>query len=208
MRDDCRFCQKCLRYIPILRKNDFSNLDHLVEHDLLLVYSVCYVVAKFLPGGTDIRTNLQPEISGSLQRLFMSNCKKSFSTLKALVILYTFTDLPPSSRNSDYDGSEDLPFWSVKTLVELFAQELSLHRSIEELQLEVTMGSEGIFESLAYQKYCYWLQTFSQIRHNSISPIRHEISGCLPICCIKAGAIRMVESIPIVGGVPETIEQL
>jgi hypothetical protein len=140
---------------------DFQSLDYLLEHEILLVYSVCYVTAKFLPSGEDIRVALFPKVSEILKDCFISCQKSEFSTLKALIILYTYADLPPSSQNTDPQVQPELPFWPLKALVELHALDLSLHRSVEELQFEIRSGSSNVVETMAFQKYTYWLWLFT-----------------------------------------------
>jgi hypothetical protein len=126
-----------------------------------LVQSICYVAAKFLPGGGDIRATLFPTISQYLKDLFISTQKSEFSILKALVILYTYADMPPSSQTVDTKGQNILPFWSLKALVEMHAQRLSLPRSVQDLQMEIASGSQSILETMAFQKYSYWLWLFT-----------------------------------------------
>lgn len=145
----------------MLRLKDFQDIDRLMEEDILLVYSVCYVTTRFLPGGQETRALLLPKISEILSSQFLSTQKSAFSTLKALVILYTYANLPPSTETKENLEQEDLPFWSLKSLLELHALRLSLHRSVQELEVEIASASPDIFETEAFQKYTYWLWLFT-----------------------------------------------
>jgi hypothetical protein len=49
-----RFREKLLPHIPVLMTQDFQDTDYLIETELPLVYCVCYVIARFLPSGTNI----------------------------------------------------------------------------------------------------------------------------------------------------------
>jgi hypothetical protein len=90
------------------------------------------------------------------------NQTNELSTLKALIILYSHATASPSTpRDSGTTHTESIPYWRLKSLVEVYALRLSLHKSVYDLQIDLqSERSKPITETTSYQKYTYWLQLF------------------------------------------------
>jgi hypothetical protein len=157
-----RFREKLLPHIPVLISQDFQDVDHLIETELSLVYCVCYVTATFLPGGREIRRMLLPLVVQTLKGISTSRIHElnELSTLKALVILYYYTNCssPQASENS---RPEDILYWPLKSLIEVYVFRSSLHRSIEVLKAELRSNkSVPMLDMTSYRKYTFWLNFF------------------------------------------------
>jgi hypothetical protein len=105
-----------------------------------------------------------PKVAQILKGKFNSGRHQTneMSTLKALIILYSYANTsPPSPQESETTRPEEILYWPLKSLVEVYALRLSLHRSVYDLQEELRSDmSNSIIESLSYQKYTIWLQLF------------------------------------------------
>jgi hypothetical protein len=143
---------------------DFQDTDHLIETELPLAYCVCYVTARFLPGGTDIQRMLLPKITQVLKGKFTrgSHQLNEISTLKALVILYFYANCSsPSPRASETSNPEEILYWPLKSLVEVYAFRLSLHKSVEDLKADLRSNKPTpISDMTSYRRYTFWLQIF------------------------------------------------
>jgi hypothetical protein len=152
----------------VLPVQDFQDADHLIETDPPLVYCICYVTARFLPGGKQLREMLMPKIAQIMKGNFTSgrNSANEMSTLKALAILYTYANVSsPSPQDSETTRHEDILFWPLKSLVEVYGLRLSLNRSLYDLQAEMrSERSKPITESTSYQKYTFWLHLFTMAK--------------------------------------------
>lgn len=167
------FREKLLPHIPVLMTQDFQDADHLIETELPLVQCVCYVTARFLPGGRDIQRMLLPEVTELLKGNFTggSHQLNEISTLKALVILYFYANRSsPSLQDSETSRPEEILYWPLKSLIEVYAFRLSLHKSIEDFKAELQSNkSTPISEMASYRRYTFWLQIFSMAHCCSVS---------------------------------------
>ncbi len=158
-----RFREKLCPLIPALVSEDFEDSDTLIDTEVALVHCICYVTAKFLPGGTVIQEALYPNIFRIAEGKFPNDGKQNgnLSNVMALVILYCYADLSsPSLQVSQYQ-SKKIFFWPLKSVVELYALQSSLHNSIQELRTEIVSKRSGpIFDSVPYRRYVLWLQIF------------------------------------------------
>jgi len=151
-----RFREKLLPFMPVLRAEDFADVDHLIETKPPLAHCVCYVTAKFLPGGKEIRDILLPKVVQFLRGKVLDE----ISSLSALIALYAYADFPsPSSHSSEVSGLGSTLFWPVKSLVEMYALRFSLHTSIQGLRSELR-SETPIGDAISYRKYTFWLQLF------------------------------------------------
>jgi hypothetical protein len=82
-------------------------------------------------------------------------------SLKALIVLYAYADLPGSSLDTDSSSPYNIPLWPIKSLVEAYALRLSLHRSVQGLKSDMLSSTGNILESSNFQKYLYWLWLFT-----------------------------------------------
>lgn len=186
-------------FIPVLYTEDFRDIDRLIDEELPFVQCVCYVTARYLHGGKEIRESLLPEVAKIPKELFSHSRGgrqlDQMITLKALIVLYSYADLtPPTEHNNEATGKDDILYWPLKSLIEVYGLRLNLHRSVQELKEELRSQSNvtGSLESLAYRRYTCWLWLFTMAHYSSI------ISGTPP-------SIRIDSSIR---AVPQLVEQL
>lgn len=109
-----RFCQRHLAYIPALHYEDYGNTEYLIDKELPFVYCICYVTARYLPGGSQIREMLLPEISRYPRRIFAPPHEgqvDDWVILKALMVLYAYSDLTPPSQTSRSVSDQDILYW-------------------------------------------------------------------------------------------------
>jgi|SRR6187402_74669 len=160
-----RFCERHLPYIQVFRPEHFEDIDYLIDNELSFVYCICYVTARYLPGGKELREMLLPEVirvpKAALTTQVGGRPVDDLSTLKALFILYVYSDLTPPSQPSESSPKQDILFWPLKSVVEVYAVRLSLHRSVQDLKSELRSNPEGITTSKSYERYTYWLWLFS-----------------------------------------------
>ncbi|KAL2070631.1 hypothetical protein VTL71DRAFT_13657, partial [Oculimacula yallundae] len=166
------FVQRHLPYISIFGPKDFDDPDFLIEHDLQFVYCICFVTAKYLPGGKEMRSRLLPEVTkiprGVLSMESGGRQDDELSALKCLGVLFLYADLTPPSRSSDLSSNTEVSFWYLKFVIEMYGNRVGLHRSVQDLRAELRSNPEGITDSKAFQKYVCWLAMFSASHHTSI----------------------------------------
>jgi hypothetical protein len=108
---------------------------------------------------------LMPKVAQILNGKLTSGRSQTndLSTLKALIILYSYANCsPPSAHDAGITRPEEILYWPLKSLVEVFALRLGLNRAAYDLQAELRVEkSNPITESTAYQKYTLWLQLFT-----------------------------------------------
>ncbi|KFY80001.1 hypothetical protein V499_01081 [Pseudogymnoascus sp. VKM F-103] len=172
------FREKLLPFIPALLPKDFQDIGVLIETELSLAYSICYVTARFLPGGKAIQEILLPRLLQFLTRIVTSSGSRAseISTFKAVLILYVHANCSPStSQLAQQNRTGQILYWPLKSLMEVCASRLSLHSSIQDLKMELrATTSDTIVDSPSFQRYMYWLQLFIMSHYASI------ISGTPP----------------------------
>jgi hypothetical protein len=140
---------------------EFRDVDYLIDNELPFVNAICYVTARYLLGGQEIREKLLPEVSRIPKKIFLTQGGGSqldeLCTFKALCVLCYYSDLTPLSEASQSTGKEDVLYWPLKSLAEIYGLRMSLHRSVQELKSELASKSTGIVESKSFQRYVYWI---------------------------------------------------
>lgn len=88
--------------------------------------------------------------------------------LKALIVLYAYSELTPLSQTSKTVKETEISYWPLRSIVEVLALRLSLHRSVQDLRLDLQSGSEHIEDAPSYQRYTIWLWLFNMAHYCSI----------------------------------------
>lgn len=151
--------------MSVFRPNEFEDPDFLIKNELPLVYCICYVTARYLPGGNEIRDKLLPEVvkvpKGVLEMQSGNAHADELSTLKSLFILYLYADVTPPSGSLNVSACSEVQFWYLKSVIEVYAIRLGLHRSVQDLRAELRSRPQTVTETRTYQKYICWLFMFS-----------------------------------------------
>lgn len=149
--------------ISCLRQEDLGDADYLIENELPLVHCICYVTSRYLHGGKETREMLLPEVLRIQREIFNvqpgGRQGDGMSLLRALIVLYAYSDLTPPT--SDSSGKEDVLYWPLKSLIEVYGLKLSLHRSVQDLRAEIRAGRENVMETKAYKKYVIWIWLYT-----------------------------------------------
>jgi hypothetical protein len=157
-----RFCSKIVPFLPGLLSEKFCrDLSLLTTSHLPLAYCMCFVIARYLPGGWSIRELLTPEISQIVKGRSVSTGHRldNFATLEALVILSHYSKINPLSKvNAESSNDDDLSFWPLKYQTEMYALRLNLNKSGQILREELARSAS--FRVEKYQRYLLWLQMF------------------------------------------------
>ncbi|KUJ11090.1 uncharacterized protein LY89DRAFT_739303 [Mollisia scopiformis] len=166
------FQQRHVPYIAVFRAQEFQDLDYIIDHEPRFAYAMCYVTARYLPGGKEIREALLPEVSLIPKDVYTAKVgvhhDDDMCLLKALTVLYAYADLTPPSQAARPSGKENLLYWSLKSAAEMYAFRLSLHRSIQELKLDMAANSGNIYTTKSFQRYTYWLFLYSMSHYCSL----------------------------------------
>lgn len=152
-------------YIPILPCEEMEDPEKLIEQKKNLANCVCFVAARFLPGGNAIREKLMPSISELLQQKFpmsLGGSDEELATLQAFAVLYVYR---PATTLPQF---EDLTHWRLKSIVEAYAIHLGCHRSVNELQNLIRSRAPDITTSKSYKRYVMWLWLFTMAQHMSL----------------------------------------
>jgi hypothetical protein len=108
---------------------------------------ICFVAARFLPGGNITREKLMPAISSLLRKKFpvsRGGDDDELTTLQALAVLYVYRSATSPS------SFEDLAHWRIKAIVEAYAIHIGCHRSVNELRNLIRSRAPTITSSKSY----------------------------------------------------------
>lgn len=158
-----RFCTRLLSSIPIFTQDDFGNPDLLIEEQPELVHSICYVTARYLPGGLSTVQSVYPLVLRFVQERFAGaswSGKASIGHFRALVVLYAFSEAAHSSVHSPHSPYM-LPAQLIKTVTEIYETQLGLHRSIDGIRAILSLPRNELVLNIGYKRYTYWLWLFT-----------------------------------------------
>jgi hypothetical protein len=162
-----------LGFIPILGPEDFDDIPTMLRQRKALVQCVCYVTARFVPGGSAIRDKLYRPVSELLlgtSDTLRSTPTQSLALLQALIVLYAYAQAVPTTIDDSQLPPKDLLYWRIRTFTEAHAIQLFLHRSIEGLRAAVASQERQISTSYCYKMYTYWLWLYT-MSHQYVFPI-------------------------------------
>lgn len=151
-----------LEHVPVLTKFDVSDLPTIVRTKKVLVYSMAYVAARFVPGCRAIRKRLTPVIRSMIWvQLDQADGSddQGWALLQALAVLYTWTSIPHAEVHGDSELI--LSFTQLKASIETLALQYSLHNSAEEAMRLLKHDPSNLRQTFAFRKYIYWLWLFS-----------------------------------------------
>ncbi len=150
--------------MPVLIPEDYSHARSLISRQPNLVYCICYVTARFVPGYEELRNTLTSAVSRFLQTVF--NTKKDdgegdLANMQALIILYVFArgSLLETSAHSPF-GTE-ISYWPIKATCEAFAMHINLHRAVDFVKQREKTGNPLERRDLWTRKYLYWLWIYN-----------------------------------------------
>ncbi|KAH8660280.1 hypothetical protein BX600DRAFT_499485 [Xylariales sp. PMI_506] len=199
------FCDKILPWMPAYSTAEYQDFDALINTQLPLAYCMCYVMAKFLSGGEAIRTILLPDVLQIVRGRQISSGHRldELSTLKALGILNTYSEITPASRlgTEDHDG-EQFSYWPLKYQMEMYALRLSLYKSAQSLKVDLAASMDS--DSKNYQLYLFWLQIFVNSHYCSIltgTPPTMRIDSSIRVAPALLNNISQHPQIRLVGEV-------
>lgn len=159
-----RFRERLLRFIPIFDPEDFEDFPSILAEQKPLVQCVCYVTARFVPGGNAIRDKLFRTISDLLlgtSETENSTASHSLAVFQGLIVLYAYAQAVPAVIEGTQSPSKDLLYWRIKTSTEAYAIQLFIHRSIEGLRTAVAAQEPQISSSYCYKMYTYWIWLYT-----------------------------------------------
>ncbi|KAL7932820.1 hypothetical protein V8C35DRAFT_64267 [Trichoderma chlorosporum] len=164
------FCSRLLPSIPVFAKDDFENLEVLAQQQPELLYSICYVTARYLPGGLSTVRMVYPyilrfvqDISAGVSLLETANV----TSFRALMVLYAFSEVALPNIESPHCPYM-LPTQLLKTATEMYGNQLGLHRSIEGARAMLSLPPSQWLASASYKRYTYWLWLFTMSHHSAI----------------------------------------
>lgn len=158
-----RFCARLLPSIPIFTKDDFDNPELLIKEQPELVHSICYVTSKYLPGGLSTVQLVYPLVLRFVQERSAGaswSGKTNIGYFRALVVLYAFSEAAHSNIHSPHSPYM-LPAQLIKTVTEIYATQLGLHRSIDGVRAILSLPHDELVSNISYKRYTYWLWLFT-----------------------------------------------
>lgn len=161
----CSAAKRLLVYIAVLPPEEIDDPQKVIEQKKNLANCICFVAARFLPGGNAMREKLLPSISNLLHAKFppsRGGDDDELATLQALMVLYVYR---PATTLPQF---EDITHWRLKAIVEAYAIHLGCHRSVNELRNLIRSRASDIISSKSYKKYIMWLWLFTMSQHISL----------------------------------------
>ena len=155
-----RFRQRLLICLPVLISDDYADFQSLISRYPGLVYCICYVTARFVPGYEEVRQNLVPAVSNFLHAVFTRRKydeDEELATMQALIILHVY------ARGDTMETSSESPinYWSLKATCEAFAMHINLHRSADDMRKRSGEANVLRRSDTCTKKYLYWLWLYA-----------------------------------------------
>lgn len=158
-----RFCSRLLSSIPVFTKDDFKNPELIIEQQPELIHSICYVTARYLPGGLSTVRLIYPKVLKFVQDKSagaMWPGTADITSFRALVVLYAFSEIALPNIESPH-SPYILPTQLLKTVTEIYGTQLGLHRSIDGARAMLSLPHDQWLSSASYKRYTYWLWLFT-----------------------------------------------
>lgn len=154
------FRKRLLSFIPVIAPEDL-DITQLLSIKRPLAHCICYVTARYIPGGESTRAQLAPTVGAILRdRNFLPKSdEEEWTLLQALSVLYAYR--PSGNGISTNDNSFEISQWTIKGYIEAYALHLAVHRSISPLKAAIRAGDPDVTSSIAFKKYFYWLWLFN-----------------------------------------------
>ncbi|KAH7314315.1 hypothetical protein BKA65DRAFT_516581 [Rhexocercosporidium sp. MPI-PUGE-AT-0058] len=162
------FRKRVMNFIPLLNAGDLDDTSDIISKRKPLAYCICYVTARYVPGGETTRSKLLPFVSAILQeKVFQpKSLEDEWTMLQALSVLYAYRTAV--STVSSVEGSLEISQRSIKAYIETYAVNLSVHRSISGVKASLRAEDPEIMKTIAFKKYIFWLWLFNMSHHHSI----------------------------------------
>ncbi|KAL6835602.1 hypothetical protein J3E69DRAFT_372913 [Trichoderma sp. SZMC 28015] len=164
------FCSRLLSSIPVFTKDDFKNPELIIEQQPELIHAICYVTARYLPGGLSTVRLIYPKVLKFVQDKSagaMWPGTADITSFRALVVLYAFSEIAlPNIENPH--SPYMLPTQLLKTVTEIYGTQLGLHRSIDGARAMLSLPHHQWLSSASYKRYTYWLWLFTMSHHSAI----------------------------------------
>ncbi|KAL7781080.1 hypothetical protein V8C43DRAFT_299052 [Trichoderma afarasin] len=164
------FCSRLLSSIPVFTKDDFKSPELIIEQQPELIHSICYVTARYLPGGLSTVRLIYPKVLKFVQDKSagaMWPGTADITSFRALVVLYAFSEIALPNIESPH-SPYILPTQLLKTVTEIYGTQLGLHRSIDGARAMLTLPYDQWLSSASYKRYTYWLWLFTMSHHSAI----------------------------------------
>ncbi|KAJ5946133.1 hypothetical protein N7454_002972 [Penicillium verhagenii] len=129
---------------------------------------MAFVASSLSPGYSSIRLALFPHMFRMLEQandISNNTQDENWTLLQGLAVLYSY---PRVSAASGQGPERKLSLWAVKSAVETCAMQLSLHNSVEDLQVYLQSPGPDISSSLPYRRSFYWIWLFVKSHHHSV----------------------------------------
>ena len=129
-----------------------------------LIECICYVTARFVPGGNIIRCKLFKPISDLLlgfSESQVSTPSHSLALFQGFIILYAYAQAVPPTNEGSNTPSNDLLYWRIKSFTETHGIQLFIHRAIEGVRAAIAAQESQISSSYCYKMYTYWLYMYT-----------------------------------------------
>jgi hypothetical protein len=126
-----------------------------------LGHCICYVTARYIPGGEVTRAKLAPAVSAILREknFLPKSDEEEWTMLQALSVLYAYR--PSGNGISIGESSFEISQWTIKGYIETYALHLSVHRSISGLKASIRAGEPNLTATIGFKKYTCWLWLFN-----------------------------------------------
>ncbi|KAL7916851.1 hypothetical protein GGI35DRAFT_434116 [Trichoderma velutinum] len=163
------FCSRLLQSIPVFTRDDFKNPELVIEKQPELIHSICYVTARYLPGGLSTVRLVYPQVLKFVHKSIGASWPgtANIASFRALMVLYAFSEVALPNIESPH-SPYILPTQLLKTVTEIYGTQLGLHRSIDGARAMLSLPHNQWLSSASYKRYTYWLWLFTMSHHSAI----------------------------------------
>jgi hypothetical protein len=163
---------KNLYFVPMVSQADVEDIPNLLENRRPLAYCLAFIASRFTPGQDSMHEQLMPYIAQFLKGatyLPTRSEEEHWMHLQVFAVLYAYTQIPKSEAGHlEPVRNSGLEHWTLKSAVETYALQLSLHRSIEDVKILLRNNCPDIATKNCYRNSVYWLWLFTMAHHHSL----------------------------------------
>ncbi|KAK2751540.1 hypothetical protein FQN55_000261 [Onygenales sp. PD_40] len=170
------FKQKLLYFVPVISNTDVENFDSVIDYRPALAYSIAFVAARFVLGYGSVRLRLMPHMLDLLQvgttGNGTGNGEWNWTDLQARAVLYAYAQawlclMASQKLDKISTTGQCLNPWIIKLAIENMALQLSLHRSIDDLNMLRRNNEADLSLESSYRSSVFWPWLFTMSRQYS-----------------------------------------
>jgi hypothetical protein len=157
---------------PIFLPDDFGDIRGMIRNRRPLAVCIAFVTARFVPGCRSLRNQLIPDVLNILKLAWdrvEENEEQQRMLFQAFATLSTYAS-PADAQTADNGAARygELSPWAIRSLTEMFALRISLHRSWDQVSRVRFESPSEALANASFRRYLLWLWLFTMSHHGAL----------------------------------------